>query len=152
MNALEREPGLGKHTAMRTAFDPSNSAGKATWSAVPLLRLALLGGCLMAVGCSRDATVVRLDSGGDVVGKTVEEMDRQFGAGKPIDFDSLPAAFKPVVTKGGTFRQWSKSEGSTTTTVYAEIMDGKTGNCRLQKHGGGTDLEMTIQPNVPTSK
>jgi len=120
-----------------------------------VIAVALLCGCIVQVGCSHtDVEELRVDAKGvEVVGKTVEEMDKQFGAGKSIDFDSLPPPFKLAVsTKDGTFRQWSKKDGTTSTTVYAEIKDGKTGPTYIEQQAGGGSIKMTVQQSSTPSK
>ena len=73
----------------------------------------------------------------EVDGKTVAEMDQQFGAGKSIAFNALPAPFQKTVSgRNGTFRQWKKTDGPTTTTVYAEIKDGKIGDSYINQKWG----------------
>src|SRR5580700_1320664 len=88
------------------------------------IAVVLLCGCLGQIGCSHD-DVPELRASAfpvEVNGKTVVEMDQQFGAGKPLAFNSLPAPFKKTVSgRNGTFHQWKKTDGPTTTTIYAEI-------------------------------
>src|ERR1700693_2743617 len=103
------------------------------------IAVALVCGCLGQIGASH-ADVPELRASAfpvEVNGKTVAEMNQQFGAGRPIAFSSLPARFRKTVSgKNGTFRQWKKTDGPTTTTIYAEIKDDKVGDSYVNEKWG----------------
>jgi|SRR5580704_2399780 hypothetical protein len=119
---------------MPTHLHPQMADGKASQIAV-----ALLCGCLIQIGCSHD-DVPELRASAfpvEVNGNTVAEMDQQFGAGKSIAFNALPAPFQKTVSgRNGTYRQWKKTDGPTTTIVYAEIKDGKIGDSYMNQKWG----------------
>jgi hypothetical protein len=118
---------------------PTHSHAKKSSGAATRVAVALLCGCLVQIGCSHD-DVPELRASAfpvEVDGKTVAEMDQQFGADKPIAFNALPAPFQKTVSgRNGTFRQWKKTDGPTTTTVYAEIKDGKIRDSSISQRWG----------------
>ena len=51
----------------------------------------------------------------------------------PVPFNSLK---KSVSGRNGTFHQWKKKDGPTTTTIYAEIKDGSVGDSYVNQKWG----------------